>query len=111
MLLASKRTPPPATPAHAAGGKPSLPLDKYAGTYADSAYGNIMVSAANGALSARYDKLDMGVLDFWNNETFQSRPKTPTDGPTPLVFQLDGTGGVASVRAFGISFLRARTQR
>ena len=107
--LATKRPPrAPATPApHVTVAKASLRLEKYAGTYVDSAYGSVVVSAANGALSARYDKLDLGVLDHWDYEVFRSRPRTPLDNPTSLSFQLDGAGGVASLRAFGATFLRA----
>ncbi len=108
-LFASKRPPrEPATAApHVAVAKASLSLEKYAGTYVDSAYGSVVVSAANGALSARYDKLDLGVLDHWDYEVFRSRPRTPLDNPTSLSFQLDGAGGVASLRAFGATFPRA----
>ena len=110
-LFASKRPPKPATPAaaHVATARPSLPLDKYAGTYVDSAYGNIVMTAAAGALSARFEKLDIGVLDHWEYDVFRSRPKTPLDDPTSLSFQLDGSGGVASVRVFGTTFLRTRS--
>ena len=107
-LLASKRPPRPASPAHVVTAKPSLPIEKYAGTYVDSAYGNIVVTAANGRLSARYGALDMRTLDHWDWDSFRSPPQTPLDEPTPLAFQLDGSGGVASVRVFGISFARAR---
>lgn len=108
-LLASKHPPrAPATAApHVTVAKASLSLAKYAGTYVDSAYGSVVVSATNNTLSARYEKLDLGVLDHWDYEVFRSRPRTSLDGPAPLSFQLDGAGGVASLRAFGATFLRA----
>jgi len=102
----------PATPAaHVAVAKPTLALERYAGTYVDSAYGNVVVSAANGALSAKWDKLDLGVLDPWDYDAFRSRPKTPLANPIPLSFQLDGSGGVTSVRLYGATFMRTRTAR
>jgi hypothetical protein len=109
-LLAAKRGARPATPPapHVVTAKASVALEKYAGTYVDSTYGNIVVSAANGALSAKYDKLDLGVLDHWDYDVFRSRPKTPLGDPTPLSFQLDGSGGVASVRVYGTTFMRSR---
>lgn len=109
-LFASKRPPrAPAAAPHVAAAKATLGLEKYAGTYVDSAYGNIVVAATNGVLNARYDKLDLGVLDHWDYDAFRSRPKTPLDDPTSLAFQLDGNGGVASVRVFGTTFLRMRS--
>jgi CubicO group peptidase (beta-lactamase class C family) len=109
-LLASKLPARPTTPPapHVAVGKPSAPLDKYAGTFADSAYGSIVVIIANGVLSARYDKLDFGPLDHWDYDVFRSRPKTPLDNATALVFQSDGNGSINAVRAFGVTFVRRR---
>ena len=107
-FLASKRplrvTMPEAP--HVAVAQPSAALGKYAGTFVDSAYGNIIVSAANGVLSARYDKLDFGALDHWDYDIFRSRPKTPLDNATALSFQPDGSGGINAVRAFGVTFAR-----
>ncbi|MEP6733596.1 MAG: serine hydrolase [bacterium] len=109
-LFASKHPARSTTPvpAHVVSAKPSLPLDKFAGTYVDSTYGTIVVTSANGALNARYGKLDIGTLDHWDVETFHSRPKTPLDDPMTIAFQLDGAGGVASVRMLGVTFVRAR---
>jgi CubicO group peptidase (beta-lactamase class C family) len=110
-LFASKRSARPAASAapHVASTKPTLALEKYAGTYVDSAYGKVTVAANGGALSARYDKLDLGTLDHWDYDVFRSRPKTAFDNPAALAFQLDGTGGVTSVRAFGTTFVRTRS--
>lgn len=107
-LLASKHAPRSASPAapHAASGKPSLPIERYAGTYLDSAYGAIVVTASSGALSARYEKLDLGVLEHWDYESFRSRPPARAEELTQLTFQVDGAGGVAAVRAFGATFNR-----
>jgi hypothetical protein len=109
-FFASKSPQRPAAAAtpHVEAAKASLAIEKYAGTYVDSAYGDVVVSVTKGALSARYDKRELGVLDHWDYEVFRSRPKTPLENATPLSFQLDGSGGVASVRAFGTTFIRAR---
>ena len=92
--------------AHASGAKQSVPLDKYIGTFADPAFGSIVVSMVNGMLSARWDKLNLGVLDHWDFDVFRSRPATALDEPTPLAFQPDGNGGVTAVRAYGVTFVR-----
>jgi CubicO group peptidase (beta-lactamase class C family) len=88
---------------------PSLPLDRYAGTYVDSTYGTINVTLANGALSARYEKADFGVLDHTDHEVFRSRPRNDADDQATLTFVPDGVGGVSAVRAYGISFSRVRS--
>ena len=109
-LFASKRPPRPTIPAapHVAVGGPSVPLEKYTGTFADPAYGSIIVTSANGVLSARYDKIDVGVLDHWDYDVFRSRPKTALDNATALAFQSDGNGSINAVRAFGVTFVRRR---
>ncbi len=88
----------------------TLTFNKYVGVYVDSVYGTITVSANNGALNARYDQHDFGVLDHWNYDTFRSRSKTRTDEPVPFTFALDGSGGVFAVRALGATFTRSPAQ-
>jgi CubicO group peptidase (beta-lactamase class C family) len=109
-LFAARRAARPAPPTRVAGTKPSLALDRYVGTYVDSAYGAIDVTLDAGTLRARYEKADLGPLDSWEYESFRSRPKKPEDGPTTLTFVPDGAGGVTSVRAFGQTFVRTRTR-
>ena len=109
-LLASQqlaRAPGTAAP-HVVTASPSLRLATYAGTYADSAYGKVVVSVAGGALNARFEKLDMGVLDHWDYEVFRTRAKSALDAPTSLTFQTNGSGGVSAVRVYGVSFTRER---
>ena len=86
----------------------SLALDRYAGTYLDSAFGTIVISADGGVLGARWDKADLGPLDHTSYESFRSRPKKPEDGPATITFVPDGAGGVTSLRVFGQTFYRMR---
>lgn len=106
-LLAARRSTGPAAPARATETRPSLPIERYVGTYTDSAYGIIQISLANGALRARFEKADLGNLDHWEYDAFRSR-RAPGDSPTTLTFVPTGTGAVSSVRAYGITFVRAR---
>ncbi|MDB4899059.1 MAG: beta-lactamase, partial [Gemmatimonadetes bacterium] len=97
-------------PVHVTGTKPSAPLDRYVGTYVDSAYGAIDVTMVSGALHARYEKADLGPLDQWEFDAFRSRPSKPEDGPRTLTFIPDGAGGIGSIRAFGATFVRTRAR-
>lgn len=109
-LAARRAARRPAPAPRTSGTHPSAPLERYAGTYADSVYGTIEVSLAGGALRARFEKADLGVLDHWENDSFRSRPSTPGSSATTLTFVPDGAAGVSSVRAYGVTFTRSRSR-
>jgi hypothetical protein len=90
------------------GTRPTYALDKYVGTYVDSAYGTIDVALTNGALQARWDKADLGPLEHWEYDVFRSRPSSTGGNGTALTFIPDGAGGISAVRAFGNTFTRSR---
>ena len=94
--------PPPPTPASG----PSLALDRYAGTYADSTYGDVVVGFADGALRARFGTMDFGPLEATRYEGFKARGGSNGTAGTPITFMPDGAGGVASVRVLGVTFTR-----
>jgi CubicO group peptidase (beta-lactamase class C family) len=104
--------PPRATAAQAARATsgPSLPLERYAGTYVDSAYGNVNVTVQNGALQAAVVTDPAVPLEPVSFEAFRTKP---SDGarPTVLTFVPDGSGGVSGVRVANILFARARAQQ
>ncbi len=99
---AGATTRPAATP-------PSLPLERYAGSYVDSTYGALDVTHANGVLRARFGNEELGVLEPWDYDTFRAVGPPPAASRTIMTFLLDGAGKVASVRVFGVTFARART--
>jgi hypothetical protein len=107
-VFAKRRAARAEAPPRATGTQPTYPLSRYAGTYADSAFGTIEVTLADGALRARYGGADLGALDHWEYDAFRSRPVRSFDQPMTLTFIPDGTGALASVRAFGVSFGRVR---
>lgn len=109
-LFAARRRARAAAPARPApvGGPASLALDRYVGSYADSAFGTMAVTADGKTLHAHWDKADLGSLEHTQYETFRTRPKRPEDGPVTLTFVPDGAGGVSSVRAYGQTFNRMR---
>lgn len=105
----------PAAPALASAPRattpPSLALERYAGTYVDSAYGDVRVTFANGALAAEVVTDPSVPLQAVTFETFRTRPAGATDNPTTLTFVPDGAGGVSGVRVLGILFTRVRAPR
>jgi len=94
----------PPTPA-----PPSLALDRYAGTYVDSAYGAIEVRFANGALSGKFRDKDFGALEPVRSDTFRSQGGRDRDALS-VSFVTDGAGNVIAARAFGITFERTRAR-
>jgi hypothetical protein len=55
-----------------ASSKPSLPLVRYAGTYRDPWYGDVMISNENGKLRLRFSKTKqlIGTMEPWQHDTF-----------------------------------------
>jgi len=103
---------PPATTAATARATsaPSLPLDRYAGTYVDSAYGAVRVTFQDGALQATVVTNPAAPLEPVSFEAFRTKP---SEGARPMVltFVPDGSGGVSGVRVLSILFARVREQR
>jgi CubicO group peptidase (beta-lactamase class C family) len=94
----------------AASSAPSLPLERYAGTYVDSAYGEVHVTFENGALQAAIVTDPPAALEPVNFEAFRTKA---TGGARPMIltFVPDGNGGVSAARVFNILFTRVRAQR
>jgi CubicO group peptidase (beta-lactamase class C family) len=90
-----------------AGTQPSLPLERYTGTYTHPTYGNAVVTVRQGALHFAYGRGRIGTLRHWHYDTFQAQWEDIRMNPSMVVFAPDGAGGVSSVRAFGITFTRA----
>jgi CubicO group peptidase (beta-lactamase class C family) len=88
---------------------PSLPLERYAGTYVDSAYGTITITEANGGLTAQILNEPAAGLEHWEYERFRTRSTDPARSAADLIFRPDGAGGISSVQLFGIAFARTRT--
>jgi len=88
----------------------SLPLAEYAGTYVDSTYGIVEITVRDSTLSARFEKFDIGELVHTTYDSFRSRKDDPRERVTELTFVPDGTGHVASLQAFGETFVRTTTR-
>jgi CubicO group peptidase (beta-lactamase class C family) len=77
--------------------KPSLPLAKYAGTYADSLLGEIVVRDSSGTLVLSFGPNWHGTLEHWHFDTFRTRFGTPVLGSIPVQFRLGPAGTVDEV--------------
>ncbi len=84
--------------ARAKGTKPSLPLERYAGTYADSLYGSLTVTVEKGHLVAMRNAAFIADLEHWDYDNFRATWRDHTLGTTFFTFAIDPMGMVASVK-------------
>jgi CubicO group peptidase (beta-lactamase class C family) len=80
----------------ARGTTPSLPLEKYAGTYADPLRGAVIVSHEGGALKVRYGTGYAGRLEHWHYNTFRAVWDADWRGAGMLNFILAPADGTVS---------------
>jgi hypothetical protein len=109
-IFARRPSVAPNAAAAAAKSAPSLPLERYAGTYVDSAYGNVRVTFENGALRAAIVSDPAVAIEPVNYEMFRAKPN---DASRAFVLTIvpDGSGGVSGVRVANILFARVRGAR
>ena len=86
----------------AVGTKPSLALDRYAGIYSDSMYGDAKVRYENGALRMSYGTMFDGQLEHWHYDTFRAVWKNAALGKSFVTFALDADGKVKNLDLEGI---------
>jgi hypothetical protein len=96
------------------GTQPSLPLDRYAGTYSDSLYGDVEVAVENGRLVATMGPSFTGDLEHWHFDTFKVRWRDRGLGWTYFTFALNARAKIESLRVeqladFGRSARENRT--
>lgn len=78
--------------------RPTLPLSGYAGTYADSLYGDVVVREANGALQLTFLGNREARLEHWQYDTFRAHWDDAILDKTMVQFFLDASGKVDRVR-------------
>jgi hypothetical protein len=94
------------------GTSPSLALERYAGTYSDPLYGDVLVSVEAGKLRARYGTAYIGALEHWNYDTFRAKWDARWRGTALVTFVLDANGEPTTLQALGARFRRkAETTR
>ena len=86
--------------------KPSLPLARYAGTYRDPWYGDIVVSHDKGKLRMRFSKTAqlVGTLTPWQHDTFVVRwDDRALNADAFVTYALDADGAIREVRIQPVS--------
>ena len=75
---------------------PSLPVARYAGTYSDPWYGNIVIGSTGGALTVDFKSTPRmaGRLEHFQYDTFVTRFDDKTIEPGYMTFGLDAQGRV-----------------
>ena len=79
------------------GTHPTLPLDRYTGTYADSLFGTATVGMANGRLMFASGTVK-GQLEHWQYDVFRIIWPDPFWDPSFVAFSIDPDGSVGEVR-------------
>ncbi len=83
---------------------PTVALDKYVGTYADSANGDFKVALENGKLVVRYGPQFTGDLEHWNFDTFRAIWRNSalfSQSTVNFTIGRDGTPATVSIDMFG----------
>ena len=81
------------------GTHPSLPLERYAGTYEDSLYGRGAVRMENGHLVLDLAPKMVGDMEHWHYDTFKVVWRDHRDGTNLVTFSLDVDGKVDMMTA------------
>ena len=90
------------------GTRPTLALDRYAGTYADSLFGTATVSMSDGRLTIQAGTAK-GQLEHWQYDVFRVTWPDPFWDPAYVAFGIDPDGTVGELRVVdGGSFRRVR---
>lgn len=89
---------------------PSLVLDKYAGVYVDSMYGDLNVKANNGKLSLTYGNFIDATLEHWHYDTFMATASSVTVGKLMTTFALGADGKVKTVEVQGLGTFGRRSE-
>jgi CubicO group peptidase (beta-lactamase class C family) len=84
---------------------PSLPIARYAGTFADPWYGNIETRVVDGKLRIDFKSTPRmgGTLEHWQYDTFITRFDDHTIEPAYVTFGLDADGHVERVTMKAVS--------
>jgi CubicO group peptidase (beta-lactamase class C family) len=88
--------------------RPSLPLERYAGTFVDSLYGKVTVTMENGALRYRFSSTQAGTLEHWQYETFRVVWDDWWRGRSTITFGVGPNGSADRLDVGSFELRRAR---
>jgi len=88
--------------------RPSLALDRYAGTYADSARGTVIVGLVDGRLRFSRSPFLTGALEHWQYDAFRIAWDRGWLAPELVVFRMDPDGKVTGLELDGTVLGRVR---
>ena len=86
--------------------RPTLPLEAYAGTYADPLYGEVAITLENGSLRVVANGYLKALLQHWHYDTFRGWYDKKWNGKATGTFVLGADGKISHVRFDGIEFKR-----
>jgi hypothetical protein len=95
-----------AAAARDASSKPSLPLERYAGTYTDAWYGDVEIAHDNGKLVMRFTHTPslIGDLEHWQHDTFIVRWRDrELRADAYVIFALDADGSIDQIKMRAVS--------
>jgi hypothetical protein len=90
------------------GTRPTHPLDRYAGTYTDSLFGDMTLRVDNGVLVLAKSPLLTGRLEHWNYDTFRVRWNTSYLGTDLITFRLGTDGSIVAADLDGQVYARRK---
>ncbi|HKE60413.1 MAG TPA: serine hydrolase [Pyrinomonadaceae bacterium] len=85
------------------GTSPSLPLEKYAGSFQSEMYGELKIGLEDQKLVARFGPNFTGDLEHWNYDTFRVKWRDPMEGKGFANFKLNSQGKVETVNIEGLT--------
>ena len=89
--------------------RPSLPLERYAGTYRSPVYGDVAIASGedgDGGLRLEAGPRLSARLEHWHFDTFLARYDRRWQGEEPVTFVLDASGAVATLVWSGLEYAR-----
>jgi CubicO group peptidase (beta-lactamase class C family) len=98
--------------ARAENTRPSLSLERYAGTYHDDMYGDVVITHDGGRLRVNAGPSFIADLEHWHYDTFRATWQDRVLGRTFLTFALNARGEPATLNVEGLAeFTRAPDAR
>lgn len=86
--------------------KPSLPLEKYVGTYSSPLYGDLKITLQNGKLVGQSSSKTSIHLEHWHYDTFQGSWNKAWDGKSMITFHLAANGAPKRLELAGVMLTR-----